>query len=96
MSEKTTASRTVGKQKKATVINAISGERIYPPSNIISVCRITSRIPACRTLPLTIRNMAIDAEMHEVPLVANELINPSFFRFIKKRTVIIMKKKAER
>jgi len=40
--------------------------------------------------------MAIDAEMHEVPLVANELINPSFFRFIKKRTVIIMKKKAER
>ena len=95
LSEKTAASRIVGKIKKTTVIRVSSGVRIEPAKMIIDVCRITSSIPAALAFPFMISIIAMDAEKHDVPLVISEFIKPAFLRFVKKSANIRRKKKKE-
>jgi len=61
----------------------------------MAVCSITRIIPAALARPFTISMAEVMAEMHDVPLVRNELITPALFIFIKKSENIKKKKKTE-
>ena len=84
-----------GNAKYTTETKAISGGLINMPVTTIDACMIVKITAAGLALPLTIRNIHNDDEIHDVPANVNEYAIPILFTIRKKIKIINKKKKPD-
>jgi len=73
----------------------MSEERDTEPTSIMQNWTMVKIVPAVRSFPFVTRYMARAADMHDVPLVRNDLKYPRFRALIKKRKNIRRKNKSD-